>query len=221
MSLNLKLSQSVANEELNASSWVRDFVAVLDAEIWTSVLPIAGVFLGVYLTHKFALRTKAHEDNRDRLIGAAMDSLQCANEMVIHFRDVAYHGPRGGGKIRDSTDPEADWTDISPEEAKEHDFEAGEAIGRLIESQRRLREFNIVLSVFGPVDLTKSFEAIPDRVTDYFNSIAEDGTIRGEATGNALYDIDALFVRATEQVRRITAPKKTGAKSHGNNKESR
>lgn len=187
---------------------LEDFVLqVMDSNFFSAFFAVAGVVLGAWLTHKYTMESKVRQDNRDRLIAAVMEALECAEELLSNFSDYASHAPYGGGRYRDSDDPTGNWKKLPKAQARFHDAEAAAAIGRMLENSNKLRKLNVNLSVFAPVDLVESFQAIPNRVTKLFAALVDEGIHRGNLAHEALEDMEYLFNAALDRARELAEVK--------------
>lgn len=178
-------------------------IALFDSSFFAAVFPILGVALGAWLTHKFTLPNKIKEDNRERLLGAVMEALQASNELLTNFREYAYNAPRGGGRIRTADDVNAEWEEIDEETAHEHDLAAADAIERMMINSDRLGDLTVSLEVFAPQELTESFQALPNRVTELFAALMEEEMHRGRLAEEALNDMSELYENALVKTRRL------------------
>jgi len=199
LSLSTKFSTLTATiQEDNPSlDWV---VQIMDSNFFSALFAVLGVIVGAWLTHKYSLKSKISEDNRERLLASVMDALQHADDLLDNFKDFAYNAPRGGGRIRPSDNPEAEWIKIPRKEAKEHDRNAANAIARMHENTEMLRKLNVQLSVFSPPELVHSFQQIPEFVTNFLQKTVEGGgQHKGQLAADALEGMQNLFDEALKQ----------------------
>lgn len=196
-----KIHYPASNEQILT---LEEFVLqVMDSNFFSAFFAVAGVVLGAWLTHKYTMESKVRQDNRDRLIAAVMEALECAEELLSNFKDYASHAPYGGGRYRDSDDPTGPWRKLPKAQARVHDAETAAAIGRMLENSNKLRKLNVNLSVFAPVDLAESFQAIPNRVTELFAALVDEGIHRGNLAHEALEDMEHLFNAALDRTREL------------------
>lgn len=198
------------------NTWQEFLIQVMDSTFFSAFFAIAGVVLGSWLTHKYTMESKVRQDNRDRLLAAVMEALQCAEELLSNFRDYAHNAPYGGGRYRDSDDPNGSWKKLRKAQARAHDVAAGAAVGRMLENTNELRKLNVNLSVFAPNDLAESFQAMPNRVTELFATLMDEGMHRGLLAQEALDDMEQLFSAALARTRDLAEVKfKGSSKSKG------
>lgn len=183
---------------------LQEFVLqVMDSNFFSAFFAVAGVVLGAWLTHKYTMESRIRQDNRERLIAVVMEALECAEELLSNFRDYASNAPYGGGRYRDSDDPTGPWKKLPKAQARAHDAEAAAAVGRMLENSNKLRKLNVNLSVFAPADLAESFQAIPNRVTELFAALIDEGIHRGNLAHEALEDMERLFSAALDRAREL------------------
>ncbi|GAA4371635.1 hypothetical protein [Paeniglutamicibacter cryotolerans] len=77
----------------------------------------------------------------------------------------------------------------------------------MLENSNQLRKLNVNLSVFAPVDLAESFQAIPNRVTELFAALADEGIHRGNLAHEAHEDMERLFSAALQRARELAEVK--------------
>lgn len=196
------------------NSWQEFLLQIMDSTFFSAFFAIAGVVLDAWLTHNDTMESKVRQDNRERPLTSGMEALQCAEELLSNFRDYAYNAPYSGGRYRDSDDPNGRWKKLRKAQARAHDAAAGAAVDRMLKNATKLRELNDNLSVFAPNDLAESFQTMPNRVTELFETLMDEGMHRGLLAQDALEDMERLFNAALDRTRDLAEVKfKVGSKS--------
>lgn len=153
----------------------------IDASVSSSLIALLGVVVGAFVTGAMGARRELEKELRGRSLEVLSESIGQLGLVRVLLRDFAYYAPRGGGRIRESGNPSAEWQELDPKEAEEADNLAAQAFDRLNSALQELRVKSMELGVLTNSSLRMSFEGIANAIEASFR---EDILVESDADGN-------------------------------------